>query len=494
MDFGDNPPPADDGGLDMGVDLDLEFDSPLLSGQSAATKQQQQQQQPEQWPAGGNGGGDDQEAMTMEGNDALDALGCRATPASTTSTPFDTMSMASLGSLATEANASSMAAEKRLRHLSKKNRELTASFNAEKARNTQLTKKVLQKEIGEDVPVSRILQGDSNWQGRAQQISLLKAKVHELQSQVKGSSSRSTSSLSSTRSHRSDGGVADRGRLAIQRIEEKKKADVDALTTQLTEAQDKLKQMKEKYDAGKARNRMLAREVKELKQRLDTSKQEARNASNRASELEEQVKSLEDEIQRSKLKPREKRTRHAAQADAMDTDAMFAMQELTRTCQEQAQTITSLREQLAQRIARPCSSARSSSAGRQPTMMEHVRASTASRSRSAGHASGADQGHMRALEVERDKYKELCDVLTKQLGQQRQPVNVEPLGDDVHSLSESALLQLVQDKHEEAVALQRRYDTLAQEHRQQMAVMASMVDKMKHIFSAAVKKVSSNPA
>lgn len=47
-------------------------------------------------------------------------------------------------------------------------------------------------------------------------------------------------------------------------------------------------------------------------------------------------------------------------------------------------------------------------------MMEAVRLSSA-RCRSAGDADIADDGYLRAAQVERDKYKELCEVLTTQL-------------------------------------------------------------------------------
>ena len=71
---------------------------------------------------------------------------------------------------------------------------------------------------------------------------------------------------------------------------------------------------------------------------------------------------------------------------------------------------------------------------------------------------------------------------------------MEPLTDNLHELSAGQLMQLVLDKHEESVALQRRHERICQEHKQQMGVMSSMVDKMKQIFSAAVKKVSSKDA
>ena len=50
-------------------------------------------------------------------------------------------------------------------------------FKAEKEKLAR----ALTKELGEDTPLSKALEGSGDWRGRAQQISLLKAKINELQ-------------------------------------------------------------------------------------------------------------------------------------------------------------------------------------------------------------------------------------------------------------------------------------------------------------------------
>jgi hypothetical protein len=47
-----------------------------------------------------------------------------------------------------------------------------------------LALRALARELGEEIPVSRVLSGQSDWKGRAEQIAMLKAKVAELQKQV----------------------------------------------------------------------------------------------------------------------------------------------------------------------------------------------------------------------------------------------------------------------------------------------------------------------
>ena len=50
-------------------------------------------------------------------------------------------------------------------------------FKTEKDKVTR----ALLKEVGDDTPLSKLVEGGSDWRGRAQQISLLKAKITDLQ-------------------------------------------------------------------------------------------------------------------------------------------------------------------------------------------------------------------------------------------------------------------------------------------------------------------------
>ena len=49
-----------------------------------------------------------------------------------------------------------------------------------KAEKEKLSR-ALTKELGEEAPLSKALDGSGDWRGRAQQISLLKAKISDLQ-------------------------------------------------------------------------------------------------------------------------------------------------------------------------------------------------------------------------------------------------------------------------------------------------------------------------
>ena len=50
-------------------------------------------------------------------------------------------------------------------------------FKTERDRVTR----ALAKEVGDETPVSKVIEGGSDWRGRAQQITLLKAKINDLQ-------------------------------------------------------------------------------------------------------------------------------------------------------------------------------------------------------------------------------------------------------------------------------------------------------------------------
>ena len=52
--------------------------------------------------------------------------------------------------------------------------------NLFKAERDKVTR-ALVKEVGDETPISKLVEAGSDWRGRAQQISLLKAKVSDLQ-------------------------------------------------------------------------------------------------------------------------------------------------------------------------------------------------------------------------------------------------------------------------------------------------------------------------
>ena len=52
--------------------------------------------------------------------------------------------------------------------------------NLYKTERDKLTR-ALAKEVGEETPISKIVDGGGDWRGRAQQITLLKAKIIDLQ-------------------------------------------------------------------------------------------------------------------------------------------------------------------------------------------------------------------------------------------------------------------------------------------------------------------------
>ena len=116
----------------------------------------------------------------------------------------------------------------------------------------QLAVKALQMELGEDMPVSRVLSGQSEWRGRAEQISLLRAKVAELQKQVKPSSRSSEANRPTVSSpNKSD----DRNRTALRSLELQRKQTLELASIECEQVKQAHVDLQQKHEAIKARNR-----------------------------------------------------------------------------------------------------------------------------------------------------------------------------------------------------------------------------------------------
>eukprot|EP00232_Nephroselmis_pyriformis_P015224 CAMPEP_0182889488 /NCGR_PEP_ID=MMETSP0034_2-20130328/22070_1 /TAXON_ID=156128 /ORGANISM="Nephroselmis pyriformis, Strain CCMP717" /LENGTH=302 /DNA_ID=CAMNT_0025022989 /DNA_START=114 /DNA_END=1019 /DNA_ORIENTATION=+ len=116
--------------------------------------------------------------------------------------------------------------------------------------------RALQRELGEDVPVAKVMEDSSDWKGRAQQISLLKDKVRDLKLRLgEGEETRG-------------GAIQARAQRTVERIEsDRKKGDATA-EADLEAARAEAKKLKEKCDATQARVRMLESDVKNLREKL----------------------------------------------------------------------------------------------------------------------------------------------------------------------------------------------------------------------------------
>ncbi|XP_034615718.1 coiled-coil domain-containing protein 13 isoform X4 [Trachemys scripta elegans] len=195
--------------------------------------------------------------------------------------------------------------------LSKKNRELTAETESEKAKVKQLNNKVkelekelqtalgkiqslggndsgikqsmlrrmegnslLASEVGEDVNIQNLLTISGSWRGRAQQILVLQGKLRELENQLGQSKSRASVSnvdeemLALTDPRKLS--AQEKNLLRIRSLEKEKKEALEKLSGEHNTLQKDHEDVKKKLDASKARNKVLSNEVKALKGQILT--------------------------------------------------------------------------------------------------------------------------------------------------------------------------------------------------------------------------------
>ncbi|XP_063027336.1 coiled-coil domain-containing protein 13 isoform X3 [Melospiza melodia melodia] len=195
--------------------------------------------------------------------------------------------------------------------LAKRNREVTAEFESERARVKQLNHRVkelerelqaaaekihslggdaagikesalkklegnliLAKEVGEDVNIQNLLTNSGSWRGRAQQIVLLQGKVHELEHKLNQQKIRTSllemdeGLLAFPDSRKLS--VQEKNLLKIRSLEKEKKESLEKLSAQHNSLQKNHEELKKKLDATRARNQMLCGEVKMLKGQIGT--------------------------------------------------------------------------------------------------------------------------------------------------------------------------------------------------------------------------------
>lgn len=106
------------------------------------------------------------------------------------------------------------------------------------------------QEIGESFSVQQIISGNSNWRGRAQQISMLNSKISELREKLESSSFDSYDEVS---------------RIPLKRLESMRRLEVESLTKELEECKIHLDDVKQKVIALKIRNKNLSDDVNNYK-------------------------------------------------------------------------------------------------------------------------------------------------------------------------------------------------------------------------------------
>jgi chromosome segregation ATPase len=146
--------------------------------------------------------------------------------------------------------------------------------NTQLKNELKMAQKCLQQEIGENVNVSQLLSGNSNWRGRAQEIGLLKNKIADLKEKFETSSFDSYDEAS---------------RMPLKRLESMRRLEVESLSKELEECKSQLEEVKTKFIALKTRNKNLSDDSNNYKLKtLDLLEKSSRD--------EEFIKCLNEQI------------------------------------------------------------------------------------------------------------------------------------------------------------------------------------------------------
>lgn len=132
----------------------------------------------------------------------------------------------------------------------------------------KLVQIALAKEVGDNIPVNKVLSSTSNWKGRAEQIRILKSKLEQKNSCKKSSMVSRQDRLSKSSA-----------------MSSKITNEVEKLSTELKTLSEQHSRLQKSNDAAKARCRSLSRENKSLKESSTSMKIQADKLQKEISEL-----------------------------------------------------------------------------------------------------------------------------------------------------------------------------------------------------------------
>eukprot|EP00899_Mesostigma_viride_P011534 jgi/Mesvir1/20381/Mv12288-RA.1 len=265
-----------------------------------------------------------------------------------------------------------------------------------KQENAKLMRALL-REVGEDAVLSKILADDGDWRGRAQQISLLKDKIKELQRQLKaGGGSGTASGAEESGSPSFD----DRHRSNLERQERDRRKEFEVTKEELQSARLEVATFKGKYEAGAARIRILEHEVRSLKEKLQTLLTKAATDDKLVDALRKELdnlrKSKSSEASTPPRRPSAGRQPPDSRQPSQQGAAGVVDERMARAHFELQQRCTQQEVQLQ----------------RQEKIICALQAGAAKRPPSGG---GMGQESFRALEVETQRLEELVQLLKDRL-------------------------------------------------------------------------------
>ncbi|XP_062424704.1 coiled-coil domain-containing protein 13 isoform X1 [Rhea pennata] len=229
----------------------------------------------------------------------------------------------------------------------------TANFKVMEYRNQlqstkqelKMTQKLLANEVGEDVNIQNLLTTSGSWRGRAQQILVLQGKVRELENRLGQNKSRTSSTeigdefLALTDPRKLS--AQEKNLLKIRSLEKEKKEALEKLSEEHDALQKDHEEIKKKFDASKARNKVLCSEVKTLKGQIVTLLEKGKHDDELIDALLSQQKQMQEILM------------HLSQQDEKNKESQQILgQHLNSESQKQNCLIEQLKQMVAEREAK----------------------------------------------------------------------------------------------------------------------------------------------
>ncbi|KAA6382690.1 MAG: hypothetical protein EZS28_021782 [Streblomastix strix] len=169
--------------------------------------------------------------------------------------------------------------------------------------------RALQKEVGDNTPLTKILHEQSNWKGRAQEIQVLKDKVRELKDKITllSNGSRASGDVNEIENQANEAELRimrqfnmeidkagnsnnshligsssrkdfhEEHKIQIEETRAKKVAQLEENAAKAEELQQEIVAVKQKFDSVKARNKILEEAQKSLNEKFQTIVQKTKN-------------------------------------------------------------------------------------------------------------------------------------------------------------------------------------------------------------------------
>lgn len=142
--------------------------------------------------------------------------------------------------------------------------------------------RALQKEVGEDLPLAKILDEGSDWKGRREQIIALKDQIRQL----KAAQGLTTDTKTEANNKK-----------VITKLAKERSNEADKLAADLASSRQELETLKLKYEGAISRKKILEGEVKDVKDKLAVVLDKTNNDDRLISALKGEVATLKRQVQ-----------------------------------------------------------------------------------------------------------------------------------------------------------------------------------------------------